>query len=170
TSMNSVSPPASQSLQIGARLALIGMIVNIAFAFIKIAGGVFGNAYALIADGMESALDVAGSIVIWGGLRFAARPPDATHPYGHGKAEPLTAIFVACSVLIAAVALAVESARTIFLPHDAPASFTLLVLLVVVIVKESLFRYVVRFGRSVESVAIEADAWRHRADVLTSIA
>src|SRR5256714_14645727 len=168
--MNSVPPPASQSLQIGARLALIGLVVNIAFAIIKILGGVFGNAYALIADGMESVLDVAGSIVIWGGLRFAARPPDATHPYGHGKAEPLTAIFVACIVLLAAIALAVESARTLFLPHSKPASFTLLILLMVVIVKETLFRYVLRFGRSVESIAVEADAWRHRADVLSSIA
>jgi cation diffusion facilitator family transporter len=162
--------PVATNLQTGARLALIGLFINVAFAIIKILGGVFGNAYALIADGMESALDVAGSIVIWGGLRFAARPPDETHPYGHGKAEPLTAIFVACSVLLAAIALAVESARTMSSPHSAPASFTLLILLMVVIVKETLFRYVMRFGRSVESIAIEADAWRHRADVLTSIA
>jgi cation diffusion facilitator family transporter len=89
----------ASNLQAGARLALIGMIVNVAFAIIKITAGVFGNAYALIADGIESSLDVAGSIVIWGGLRFAARPPDATHPYGHGKAEPLAAIFVALGVL-----------------------------------------------------------------------
>src|SRR2546423_11533807 len=103
--MNSAShpQPAATNLQTGARLALIGLVVNIAFAIIKIAGGVFGNAYALIADGIESALDVAGSIVIWGGLRFAARPPDATHPYGHGKAEPLTAVFVACRGLPAAL-------------------------------------------------------------------
>src|SRR5256886_12578090 len=162
--------PAMGSLQTGARLALIGLLINIAFAILKILGGVFGNAYALIADGIEPALDVAGSIVIWGGLRFAARPPDATHPYGHGKAEPLTAIFVACRVLSAAVALALESAHTMFLPHSKPASFTLLILITVVVVKETLFRYVIRFGRSVESMAIEADAWRHRADVLSSIA
>jgi cation diffusion facilitator family transporter len=56
------------------------------------------------------------------------------------------------------------------LPHSAPALFTLLVLLAVVVVKETLFRYVMRFGRAVESIAVEADAWRHRADVLTSIA
>src|SRR5204862_5152757 len=170
--MNSAShpQPAASNLQTGARLALIGLVVNIDFAIIKIGGGVFGNAYALIADGIESALDVAGSIIIWGGLRFAARPPDETHPYGHGKAEPLTAIFVACTVFLAAIALAVQSARTLFLPHSAPASFTLLILLIVVIVKETLFRYVIRFGRSIESIAVEADAWRHRADVLSSIA
>jgi cation diffusion facilitator family transporter len=168
---SALHPQASASnLQTGARLALIGMVVNVAFAIIKISAGVFGNSYALIADGIESALDVAGSIVIWGGLRFAARPPDETHPYGHGKAEPLTAIFVALGVLAAALFLAVQSTRTLFLPHHAPAPFTLAVLLIVVIVKETLFRYVVRFGRSISSIAIEADAWRHRADVLTSVA
>src|SRR5207244_13280357 len=116
--------PVASNLQTGARLALIGLIVNIAFAIIKIAGGLFGNAYALIADGMESALDVAGSIAIWGGLRFAARPPDATPPYGHGQAEPLTAIFVACSVFIAAVALAVGGARPMLVPRFAAALCT----------------------------------------------
>ena len=170
--MNSAShpQPVAQNLQTGVRLARIGLAVNIAFAIIKIVGGILGNAYALIADGMESALDVAGSIVIWGGLRFAARPPDATHPYGHGKAEPLTAIFVASIVLLAAIAIAIESARTMFLPHSKLAASTLLILLSVVVVKETLFRYVVRFGRSVESMAIEADAWRHRADAVSSIA
>src|SRR5881397_427765 len=115
---------AASNLQSGARLALVGLAVNVAFAFIKIAAGVFGNAYALIADGIESALDAAGSIVIWGGLRFAARPPDDTHPYGHGKAEPLTAIIVALGVLTAAVVVAVESMRTLYLPYHAPAPFT----------------------------------------------
>src|SRR5205823_14525999 len=86
---------AASHLQSGARLALIGLAVNVAFAFIKTTARIFGNAYALIADGIESALDAAGSIVIWGGLRFAARRPDATHPYGHGKAEPLAAVIVA---------------------------------------------------------------------------
>jgi len=170
--MNSTAQPHATeiNLQIGARLALIGMIVNIAFAIIKISAGIYGNAYALIADGIESALDVAGSIVIWGGLRFAARPPDETHPYGHGKAEPLAAIFVAFGVLVAAVGFAVESTRELFVPQIAPAPFTLAVLVTVVVVKETLFRYVVRFGRAIESIAVEADAWRHRADVLTSVA
>src|SRR5205814_1226108 len=78
--------------QIGARVALFGMIVNLIFAMAKILGGFFGHAYVLIADGIESALDVGGSFVIWGGLKVASRPPDATHPYGHGKAEPIAAL------------------------------------------------------------------------------
>src|SRR5205814_3202102 len=79
------------NMQSGARIALIGMLVNVVLAAAKISAGLFGNSYVLIADGIESALDIAGSVVIWGGLKFAARPPDETHPYGHGKAEPLAA-------------------------------------------------------------------------------
>src|SRR3982750_3607132 len=91
---------AASNLQTGARVALLGLFVNIVVATAKIAAGVLGNAYVLIADGMESALDIAGSAIIWGGLKFAARPPDATHPYGHGKAEPIAGVIVAGGVLI----------------------------------------------------------------------
>ena len=79
------------------------MAINFVLAIVKITAGVLGNAYVLIADGIESALDIGGSVVIWGGLKFAARPPDATHPYGHGKAEPVAAAIVAVGVLAAAL-------------------------------------------------------------------
>jgi cation diffusion facilitator family transporter len=157
-------------LQTGARVALFGMLVNLIFAAAKILGGLFGHAYVLIADGIESALDVAGSFVIWGGLKFAARPPDETHPYGHGKAEPIAAAIVAIGVLAAAVGLAIESVREILTPHHGPAPFTLGILIVVIVVKEILFRYVNRIGRHVESTAVQTDAWHHRSDALTSAA
>jgi cation diffusion facilitator family transporter len=153
----------------GARLALFGLIVNVLLAAAKILAGVIGHAYVLIADGIESALDVGGSIVIWGGLTVAARPPDQTHPYGHGKAEPIAAVIVAVGVLAAAVVLAIESVREIFLPHHAPAPWTLAVLVVTVIIKETLYRYTIRFGQKVESTAVKTDAWHHRMDALTSI-
>jgi cation diffusion facilitator family transporter len=164
-------PQASTSnLQTGARVALFGMLVNLIFAAAKILGGLFGHAYVLIADGIESALDIAGSFVIWGGLKFAARPPDETHPYGHGKAEPIAAVVVAFGVLAAAAGLAVQSVREILMPHHGPAPFTLGILIVVIVVKEILFRYVSRIGRHVESTAVQTDAWHHRSDALTSAA
>jgi cation diffusion facilitator family transporter len=170
--MNSAShpQPVVSNLQTGARVALFGMIVNLIFAAAKILGGILGNAYVLIADGIESALDIAGSLVIWGGLKFAARPPDETHPYGHGKAEPVAAVIVALGVLAAAVGLAIESVREILTPHHGPAPFTLAILIVVIVVKEILFRYVNRIGRHVESTAVQTDAWHHRSDALTSTA
>lgn len=146
------------------------MAINIVLAIVKITAGIFGNAYALIADGIESALDVGGSAVIWGGLKFAARPPDETHPYGHGKAEPIAAAVVAVGVIAAAVGLAIESVREIFTPHHVPAPWTLAVLVAIVIVKELLYRSVIRIGRDVESTAVQTDAWHHRSDALTSIA
>ena len=160
----------SSAWQTGARFALFGLIVNVLLAAAKIFAGVIGHAYVLIADGIESALDVGGSIVIWGGLTVAARPPDQTHPYGHGKAEPIAAVIVAVGVLTAAVGLAIQSVREIFLPHHAPAPWTLVVLVVTVIIKESLYRYTIGFGQKVESTAVKTDAWHHRMDALTSIA
>ena len=157
-------------LQTGARVALLGLVVNVVLAFAKIVAGLVGHAYVLIADGIESALDVGGSIVIWGGLTVAARPPDETHPYGHGKAEPIAAIVVAFGVLAAALVIAIQSVREILLPHHAPAPWTLAVLIVAVIVKEVLFRYVIRFGQKVESTAVKTDAWHHRIDAMTSTA
>lgn len=161
--------PAS-NMQTGARVALAGMIVNVLLAAAKVTAGLLGNSYVLIADGIESVLDIGGSAVILGGLKFASRPPDATHPYGHGKAEPLAAGIVAVGVLLAALGLAIQSGREIFLPHHAPASFTLIVLIVVVAVKEFLYRSVIRLGKNVESTAVQTDAWHHRADAMTSIA
>ena len=164
-------PHASvNNLQTGARIALFGLAINIMLASVKMLAGFFGNAYVLIADGIESAMDVGGSIVIWGGLKVAARPPDRTHPYGHGKAEPIAAVIVAIGVLAAALGLTIQSVREIFLPHHGPAPYTLVVLIVAVIVKEFLYRYVIRFGRSVESTAVQTDAWHHRTDAMTSIA
>src|SRR4051812_27845909 len=157
-------------LQTAARVALIGLLINVVLASVKIVAGVVGHAYVLIADGIESALDIAGSVVIWGGLKVAARPPDETHPYGHGKAEPLAAIVVSVGVLAAAAGLAIQSVREILTPHHAPRPFTLVVLIVVIFVKELMYRYVVRLGRDLESTAVQTDAWHHRTDALTSLA
>ena len=158
------------NMQSGARIALIGMLVNVVLAAAKISAGLFGHSYVLIADGIESALDIAGSVVIWGGLKLAARPPDETHPYGHGKAEPMAAAIVATGVLLASIGLAIQSVREILVPHHGPAPFTLAVLIVVVVVKEFLYRVVIRIGRDAESTAVKTDAWHHRADALTSVA
>src|SRR5216110_286150 len=168
--MQAQAHASKKILQTAARIALLGLLINVVLASVKIVAGVIGHAYVLIADGIESALDIGGSIVIWGGLTVAARPPDETHPYGHGKAEPIAAIAVALGVLAAATGLAVESVREILTPHHGPAPFTLAILIVVIVVKEILFRYVNRLGRHAESTAVQTDAWHHRSDALTSAA
>jgi cation diffusion facilitator family transporter len=161
---------SSLAAQQGIRTTIIGIVVSICLAIIKIVTGVVGNSYALIADGIESTTDVFVSIVVVTGLRIAQMPPDEKHPYGHGKAEPFAGLIVSLALLVAATIIIVQSIREIITPHHAPAPFTLLVLLVVVVVKEILFRSVLKVGNSYGSVAITNDAWHHRSDAITSAA
>ncbi|MDB6173720.1 MAG: Cation diffusion facilitator family transporter [Chthoniobacteraceae bacterium] len=155
-------------LESGARLALLGVFINSVLAIAKILAGILGNCYALIADGIESALDIFSSLILWFGLKVAAAPPDAEHPYGHGKAEPIAAVIVSLAVIGAAVGLSVQSIREIVTPHHAPAPFTLGVLVLVIIVKETLFRKVIHAGDEIGSTAVKSDAWHHRSDAITS--
>ena len=155
---------------LGARFVLLGVVVNAALSVIKGAAGVLGNSYALIADAIESGLDVFQSLIVMGGLFIAASPPDDNHPYGHGKAEPLAAIVVAMGLLGAAVLIAVQSVREIMFPHHAPEPFTLVVLVIVVTAKETMFRVMNRIARTTRSIAVKSDAWHHRSDALTSVA
>jgi cation diffusion facilitator family transporter len=119
----------------GIRSAQFGLLVNACLAIIKILAGVVGNSYALIADGIESTADVLSSSVVWGGLRIAARDPDAEYPFGYGKAETLAAATVSLMLIGAAVAITIEAIREIVTPHHTPAPFTLVVLVLVVFVK-----------------------------------
>ena len=160
--------PSARSYLSGARLALAGVMVNAFLGIIKILAGLLGNTYALIADGVESLLDIFGSLAVWFGLRVAAAPPDDEHPYGHGKAEVLSAILVSFTVVAAAIGLAVQSIREIRTPHGLPATWTLIVLVGVVIVKELLARKVGRAGVLIGSTAVKSDAWHHRSDAITS--
>ena len=104
------------------------------------------------------------------GLYFASKPADEDHPYGHGKAEPFAGVAVAFGIFIAAMIIVVQSIYEIITPHHAPAPYTLIVLVMVIITKESLFRFVIKVGDDVKSVAIRNDAWHHRSDAITSAA
>lgn len=160
----------NERLQRGLNATFVGMAVNGVLAAVKVAGGILGHSQALVADGVESLADLVSSMVVWRGLVVAAEPADADHPYGHGKAEPIAAAVVAGLLLVASAGIAIQSVREILQPHHTPAPFTLLVLVVVVTIKETLFRFVLREGHSVQSRAVESDAWHHRSDAITSLA
>ena len=124
----------------------------------------------LVADAIESMGDVITSLIVLAGLKIASKPADYNHPYGHGKAEPLAAVVVALALVVAAILIIFQSIHEINTPHKAPAQFTLIVLVIVVIVKESLFRFVIKVGESVDSTVVKTDAWHHRSDAITSAA
>ncbi len=145
-----------------------GIFANLFLAVVKGVVGFFGNSFALIADAIESTADVFTSIIVWIGLKSAAKPPDEDHPYGHGRAEPLAGIVVALSLFGAAVFIAYESIRLIQTPHKLPAAFTLIVLIAVIVLKECMFRYVEKIANDIGSTAVKGDAWHHRSDAITS--
>ena len=130
----------------GIRAAKIGLCVNVALAAVKLTAGIVGNAYALVADAMESTADVLASLLVWGGLAIAAQPADENHPYGHGKAESIAAAAVSLMLLAAAIAIAIEAVREIRTPHEVPAAWTLVVLVAVVVVKWGLSHRVKAVG------------------------
>ena len=154
----------------GIRATRAGIVASAALAVVKILSGVVGNSYALIADGIESMIDIMSSLIVWGSMKIAAQPANERFPYGYGKAEPLGALAVATALLGAAVGITIQSIREIHTPHHAPEPFTLVVLVCVVLSKEIMFRVLYRIGESIGSRALQTDAWHHRSDSLTSIA
>jgi cation diffusion facilitator family transporter len=146
------------------------LFVNVGLTAIKFLAGFFGHSQALIADAVESLADIFSSIIVWRGLVVAETPPDEDHPYGHGKAEPLAAATVSAMLLAAAAVIAYHSFRGLIAPRLAPSAWTLFILVLVIVVKEILFRYVLREAQNLQSEAMRTDAWHHRSDAITSAA
>lgn len=157
-------------LKRGLRATFIGLAVNTVLTLVKLVAGIVGHSHALVADAVESLADIFSSVVVWRGLVVAAEPADEDHPYGHGKAEPIAAAIVSVMLLVAAASIAVQAFSGIGHPRLAPAPFTLLILLAVIVLKECLFRFVLRESLIVESSAVHTDAWHHRSDAITSMA
>jgi cation diffusion facilitator family transporter len=167
---DSAQPRIHESAASGIRASLTAVLVSVGLGAVKIITGLLGHSYALIADGIESMLDVVSGLVVAGSLKIAAQPPDEKYPFGYGKVEPAAARVIATGLLAAAIGIAIQSVREIRTPHHVPAPFTLVVLVLVVATKELLFRFLFRTGESIDSNAVRTDAWHHRSDSLTSLA
>ena len=142
---------------------------NAFLALIKGITGYFGNSYALIADAIESINDVFASILVLLGLKYANRPADENHPYGHGKAEPLTTFVVVGFLLISAFIIASESIENIRTPHKVPKPYTLVVITLIIVIKELFYQLVSKRSQETHSSALKAEAWHHRSDAITSL-
>lgn len=151
-------------------MARVGLVVNALLTLVKLVAGILGNAYALVADAVESSIDMIGSLAVWSGLRIASRDPDERYPFGYGRAESLAGAAVAMMLLAASVGIAVTAAREIRTPHFLPKPYTLVVLIGVILVKEILFRSVLKTSEETGSPAVKVDAWHHRSDAITSAA
>jgi cation diffusion facilitator family transporter len=142
---------------------------NTSLAIIKGLTGFFGNSYALMADAIESTSDIFSSLLVLFGLKYASRPADENHPYGHGRAEPLVTFIVVGFLITSATVIAYESIQNINTPHQLPAPYTLIVLGIIIIIKEVFYRIVSKRSAETGSTSLKADAWHHRSDAITSL-
>lgn len=152
------------------RSAYFSMLGNTSLALLKWLAGYFGNSYALIADAIESTTDIFSSLLVLLGLKYAGKPADRNHPYGHGRIEPLVTFIVVGFLIVSATIIAYESIRNIGTRHESPEPWTLLVLGGIIIWKEVSYRIIARKSRETGSSSLKADAWHHRSDAITSVA
>lgn len=147
----------------------LSILGNIGMALTKGFAGVFGNSYALIADAIESTADVFSSFLVLFGLKYSTRPADENHPYGHGKAEPLVTFAIVGFLVISATIIAYESIAHIRTPHKTPEKWTLIILGIIVLIKETFYRVISKKSDETNSSSLKADAWHHRSDAITSL-
>ena len=155
--------------QTAIRTTYFSIIGNTSLALIKGLAGFFGNSYALIADAIESTTDIFSSLLVLFGLKYAKRPADENHPYGHGKIEQLITFLVVAFLVTSATIIAYVSIQNIQTPHKIPKPWTLIVLGCIILWKEISYRIVLKKSRETNSSSLKADAWHHRSDAITSI-
>ncbi len=161
--MNNNAPKQAQ------KVAWKSLLSNLTLALIKGISGILGNSFALIADAIESLTDVLASLALILGLRYAAKPPDKNHPYGHGKAEPLVTFLVSFFLIISGTLIIVQAIYNLNLDDQkVPETFTIYVLGMIILIKEIAYRYFKKQSKLLKSTALKAEAWHHRSDAMSS--
>lgn len=161
----------TQAVGTGTSVTLIGLAANAFLIAFKLAGGIFGQSQALIADAAHSVSDLFTDFVVLVGLRAGRKAPDQDHPFGHGRFETLSSGVVGIFLMGAALYIGFEAGSSIY--HHTESYPTWLAVAAAglsILVKEVLYRYTVRVGRRIRSQVIIANAWHHRSDALSSVA
>jgi len=154
------------------RVTLWGAVANVLLAAVKIVGGELSGSISLVADGIHSLSDLATDVVVVVGVSIGEKPPDASHPYGHGRYETLASILVALALILVGIYVAREAALSMFVHHEdaAPGLVMILLASLSIVVKEALFQVTKVVARRTRSPALLANAWHHRSDALSSVA
>ncbi len=160
----------ASAYDLGKRVALISMGICAVLAASKIVVGWMAGSTAVVADGVESASDIVASAVVLFGLAAAGKPPDAKHPYGHGRLETLTGGAVGVMLAGTGVVICARSLMVLSEVREAPASYAVWPLLISIAAKGALSPIKFHYGRKVRSSALKADASNDLVDVLSGLA
>lgn len=147
----------------------ISLLANILLFALKLVAGILGKSQALVADSLNSLLDIVANIGVWFGLHIARKPPDTDHPYGHGNADTLAAIFVALILFVTGGYIGRDAIDSIIDRNfEAPTYLATVAAIITIIIKAVLYRYTLAVGRKFRSAAVIANAQDHISDVIVS--
>lgn len=168
--MRKYDEQAEATVRVVRRVTVAGMAVNILVAALKGVGGVVWSSQALIADAVHSVSDLVTDLAVILGVRYWVAPADEEHPYGHGKIQALVTLFIAIALALVAWELGQHAVQTLIDgTHQVPGLVATACALVSIFAKEALYHWTRRVARRVKSPALEANAWHHRSDAISSI-
>ena len=164
------SRPPEERFRAGRRVAIAGIVVSAFLACTNILVGVLASSTSVLATGLEFAADVLASSIVLAAMIVGARPADANHPYGHGRAETLAGFIVGIIVLGGGVAISYQSLQAIGAVHRAPGMAAVVALLVAIALRAVMSTVKFRVGRRIQSASLVADAWNDTIDILSATA
>lgn len=155
-------------------VTLVGSVVNVVLLLFKFAAGIMGHSAAMVADAVHSLSDFVTDVIVLVFIHISGKPQDKSHDYGHGKYETLAMTLIGVALFIVALGILNSGAMNIKLWLDgeqleAPGTIALWAALLSVVLKEAVYRYSMMKARQLNSPAVEANAWHHRSDALSSI-
>lgn len=157
-----------------ARVTLTGSVVNLLLVCLKAVAGIAGHSAAMVSDAIHSLSDFITDIVVLVFVRISAQPQDEGHDYGHGKFETMATLLIGLALAAAAIGIVVSGSTK--LAHwlqgenlPSPGKLALWAALISIGAKEALYQYTRIKGKNLQSPALEANAWHHRSDALSSV-
>ena len=156
------------------RVTLVGSVINVVLLLFKFVAGIIGHSAAMLADAVHSLSDFVTDVIVLVFIHISGKPQDKSHDYGHGKYETLAMTLIGVALLLVALGILNSGAMKIKLWLDgeqleAPGTIALWAALLSVVLKEGVYRYSMIKARQLNSPAVEANAWHHRSDALSSI-
>ncbi len=157
--------------EISKRVTIVGALINVVLSVLKVVFGFVAQSHALIVDGIHSLSDLMSDAMVWFASHHAQHGPDEKHPYGHGRFETGATLGLGVLLIIIAAGIVWDSVVRLFSPEQLlhPGQLALVVAILSVAIKEGLYHYTMIVGRRIGSKMIQANAWHHRSDAISSI-
>ena len=156
------------------KVTLVGGAINVILLLFKFIAGILGHSAAMVADAVHSLSDFVTDVIVLVFIRISGKPQDKSHDYGHGKYETLAMTLIGAALLFVAIGIIYSGAVKISIWANgeqlkAPGMLALWAALVSIVLKEGVYHYSMVKARQLNSQAVEANAWHHRSDALSSI-